>query len=115
MSRTMERSRLTRNRSHREFLRLVKRKSLAWHTRRQQGWSPAWLGLGTLGIIGWSVATPTVLGAILGVWLDRHWPRSHSWTLALLVGGLCLGCLAAWAWMTRQQKAIGNDRRRCDD
>jgi predicted F0F1-ATPase subunit len=32
-----------------------------------------WFGLGMMGLIGWSVAIPTVLGAALGLWLDsRH-------------------------------------------
>ena len=30
-----------------------------------------WFGLGMMGLIGWSVAIPTLLGAALGIWLDR--------------------------------------------
>ena len=41
-----------------------------------------------MGLIGWSVAVPTLLGAALGLWLDQHHPGKHSWTLALLVAGL---------------------------
>ena len=41
-----------------------------------------------MGLIGWSVAVPTVLGAALGLWLDQHYPGTHSWTLALLMAGL---------------------------
>ncbi len=33
-----------------------------------------WHGLGMMGLIGWSVATPTVLGAALGLWLDKRYP-----------------------------------------
>jgi predicted F0F1-ATPase subunit len=33
-----------------------------------------WFGLGMMGLIGWSVAIPTLLGAALGLWLDRHYP-----------------------------------------
>jgi predicted F0F1-ATPase subunit len=47
-----------------------------------------WFGLGMMGLIGWSVAIPTLLGAALGIWLDSRHPGSHSWTLALLVAGL---------------------------
>ena len=46
-----------------------------------------WFGLGMMGLIGWSVAVPTLLGAALGLWLDNHHPGGHSWTLALLVAG----------------------------
>ena len=58
-------------------------------------------GLGLVGMIGWSVALPTVLGALLGIWLDRAHPGRFSWTLSLLLGGLALGCIAAWQWVDR--------------
>jgi ATP synthase protein I len=61
-----------------------------------------WFGLGLFGIVGWSVTLPTVLGALLGLWLDRRWPSQHSWTLTLLVAGLLLGCASAWQWLHRQ-------------
>ena len=72
-----------------------------------------WFGLGLLGIVGWSVALPTVLGALLGLWLDRHWPSPHSWTLTLLVAGLALGCASAWQWLRRQNPP--NHRDNHDD
>jgi predicted F0F1-ATPase subunit len=34
-----------------------------------------WFGLGMMGLIGWSVAVPTLLGAALGLWLDSRHPR----------------------------------------
>ena len=30
-----------------------------------------WFGLGMMGLIGWSVVIPTLLGAALGIWLDN--------------------------------------------
>ncbi len=65
-----------------------------------------WFGLGMLGVIGWSVTVPTLLGAMLGLWLDRHHPGAHSWTLALLVAGLIFGCANAWRWVSDQNAAI---------
>src|SRR5665647_285630 len=35
-----------------------------------------WLGLGMMGLIGWSVVIPTLFGAALGLWLDKHYPVS---------------------------------------
>jgi ATP synthase protein I len=58
------------------------------------------------GLIGWSVAVPTLLGALLGLWLDHRHPSSHSWTLMLLVIGLVIGCANAWHWMDQQNKAM---------
>jgi ATP synthase protein I len=67
------------------------------------------LGLGMFGAIGWSVATPTVLGALLGAWWDRHQAGAHSHTLMLLVAGLVLGCANAWRWMSRANAELLDD------
>jgi ATP synthase protein I len=68
-----------------------------------------WFGLGMMGLIGWSVVVPTLLGAALGLWLDKHHPGGHSWTLALLVAGLAIGCLNAWHWVANEEKAMRDD------
>jgi ATP synthase protein I len=65
-----------------------------------------WFGLGMIGLIGWSVVVPTLLGAALGGWLDKHHPGRHAWTLAFMVGGLSLGCLNAWRWVEQEDKAM---------
>ena len=65
-----------------------------------------WFGLGMMGLVGWSVVVPTLAGAGLGIWIDRHYPGSHSWTLALLIAGLCIGCANAWHWVAKEDKAI---------
>lgn len=65
-----------------------------------------WFGLGMMGLIGWSVAIPTLLGAALGIWLDDHYPAGRSYTLALLIAGLCVGCFNAWHWVSREEREI---------
>lgn len=74
-----------------------------------------WFGLGMMGIIGWSVAVPTLLGAGLGMWLDRAFPGGHNWTLALLVAGLTLGCMNAWHWVSKEDKAMHDDEENDND
>jgi ATP synthase protein I len=65
-----------------------------------------WSGLGMMGLIGWSVAVPTLLGAALGIWLDKHHPTDHSWALILLAIGLALGCFNAWHWVDKENREI---------
>ena len=77
---------------------------------RQEEKNEVWFGLGMFGVVGWSVAIPTLAGVFFGIWLDRAWPGPHSWTLMLLVIGLILGCLNAWLWVRRQTRAIGKQR-----
>lgn len=59
-------------------------------------------GLGTFGMIGWSVAVPTVGGIALGRWLDRVAPQHFSWVLALLLAGVVIGAFIAWRWIERE-------------
>lgn len=66
-------------------------------------------GFGFFGLIGWSVAIPTLLGAAAGRWLDRAHPGGRNWTVALILAGLVLGCLNAWHWVAREQRAIDRE------
>ena len=73
-----------------------------------------WFGLGMMGLIGWSVAIPTLLGAVLGRWLDNRYPGPHSWTLMLLVVGLIIGCWNAWYWVAKEDRTM-RDEQEDDD
>ena len=61
-----------------------------------------WFGMGMFGLVGWSVAIPTVLFLALGIWIDGRTDSPYSWTLMLLVAGIALGCLNAWYWVKRE-------------
>jgi ATP synthase protein I len=84
-------------------------------TARRNPAPGVWFGLGMMGIIGWSVAIPTLLGAALGLWLDKHHPGTHSWTLALLVAGLAIGCFNAWLWVAKEDKAMRQEQQDNDE
>jgi ATP synthase protein I len=75
--------------------------------KARRGSNGVWFGLGMMGLIGWSVAIPTLLGAALGHWLDKRHAGGHAWTLALLVAGLMVGCFNAWHWIAKEDKAMG--------
>ncbi|MCB0639436.1 MAG: AtpZ/AtpI family protein [Lewinella sp.] len=83
----------------------AKRKLRARH-RSTHGF---WQSVSMFGLIGWSVTVPTLLGIGLGVWLDKHYPAEFSWTLALLVAGLLLGCFNAWYWVDREHRTINEE------
>ena len=74
-----------------------------------------WFGLGMMGLVGWSVVVPTLLGAALGIWLDNHHPGKHPWTLSLLVVGLAVGCLNAWHWVAKEDKAMHDETEDGDE
>jgi ATP synthase protein I len=52
--------------------------------------------LAMIGVLGWTVVTPTLIGVFAGRWLDRELAAGIFWTLGLLVAGLALGCTLAW-------------------
>jgi ATP synthase protein I len=68
-----------------------------------------WFGLGMSGLIGWSVTVPTLMGAALGLWVDKHYPSKFSWTLMLLFMGLIIGCLNAWHWVASEYNKMQED------
>jgi ATP synthase protein I len=65
-----------------------------------------WRGFGMFGLVGWAVAVPTLAGVALGLWLDSRAGagEDRSWTLALLLAGVALGCLNAWHWVKRESR-----------
>ena len=82
-----------------------KRKLKALNSNKQSVWS----GLGMFGMVGWSVAIPALLGAALGIWLDKKYTQSFSWTLTCLISGLVIGCVIAWSWVAKEDKNIHQD------
>jgi len=57
--------------------------------------------LALIGVLGWAIVTPTVIGVFVGRWLDRQFGSGLFWTLGLLVLGLALGCRLAWKRMVQ--------------
>lgn len=63
-----------------------------------------WFSLGLFGLVGWSIAIPTLLGIALGVWIDAEWPGRISWTLTFLFLGIVVGCVNAWYWVKQESR-----------
>lgn len=94
--------------SERRFEQDVARKAARRRKAEREGDRSLWFSLGLFGVVGWSVAIPTLLGLALGLWLDTKWPGRVSWTLTLLFGGIALGCANAWYWVSQESR---DDRR----
>jgi len=93
-----------------QFSREIGMKAVRRLKARKNPAPGVWFGLGMMGLVGWSVVIPTLLGASLGIWLDNRYPGIHSWTLTLLVVGIALGCLNAWHWVSAEDKAMHDDQ-----
>ena len=68
-------------------------------------------GLNVIGLVGWSIVTPTLLGALLGMWIDSKFAGTHSWTLTLLLLGLVIGCANVWRWIDQQNRDIQGEEK----
>jgi ATP synthase protein I len=93
-----------------DFSHQVKRKESRKLKARSRNGQGVWFGLGMFGLIGWSVALPALAGVALGAWIDRTWPSRYSWTLMLLLGGIILGSLNAWHWVSQERDKIEKDQ-----
>lgn len=58
--------------------------------------------LAQIGVLGWIIVTPMLIGIFVGRWLDRTYNSGLFWTAPLLMLGLALGCWSAWKWMKRE-------------
>ena len=85
-----------------DISRKAERKLRARQTRHDS----MWYGMGMMGMVGWSVAIPTVLGVAIGLWLEKQVEVSFSWTLTMLITGVVVGCLNAWYWISKEGRHI---------
>jgi ATP synthase protein I len=110
-----DKSELKSKKDRTAFSRAVGAKAARKLKARRNSSQGVWFGLGMMGLIGWSVVVPTLLGAALGVWLDKRHPGSYSWTLMLLVIGLVIGCWNAWHWVAKEDREMREDQEDNDE
>lgn len=55
--------------------------------------------LAQIGVLGWIIVVPMLIGIFAGRWLDRTFHSGLFFTAPLLMLGLALGCWSAWKWM----------------
>ncbi|MEB8386511.1 AtpZ/AtpI family protein [Rhodobacteraceae bacterium KMM 6894] len=80
----------------------IARRARRMKSRRDNPGPSPLRGISTFGMVGWSIAVPTVGGAFLGLWLDRVAPQGFNWTLALILGGVVIGGFIAAAWINKE-------------
>ncbi len=58
--------------------------------------------VGQIGILGWIIVAPILIGLFIGRWLDHRLGTGIFWSAPLLLLGLAVGCWSAWRWMHNQ-------------
>ena len=60
--------------------------------------------LGQIGVLGWMIIVPTLIGLFVGRWLDRSFAIDFArsqvfFSATLLTIGVAIGFWSAWRWM----------------
>jgi ATP synthase protein I len=55
--------------------------------------------LAQIGVLGWIIVVPMLVGVFAGRWLDARFNSGLFWTAPLLMLGLAFGCWSAWRWI----------------
>jgi ATP synthase protein I len=58
--------------------------------------------IGQIGVLGWIIVAPTLIGLFIGRWLDHRFGSGIFWSAPLLLVGVVVGCWSGWRWMHRQ-------------
>lgn len=55
--------------------------------------------LAQIGVLGWIIVTPILIGVFVGRWLDGRLQSGLFFTAPLLLTGVVIGGWSAWKWM----------------
>ena len=58
--------------------------------------------LGQIGVLGWAIVAPILIGVVIGRWLDGRMNSGVFFTAPLIMLGAAAGMWTAWRWMHRQ-------------
>ncbi len=58
--------------------------------------------LGQIGVLGWAIVAPILIGVVIGRWLDRTFGTGIFFSAPLIMLGAAAGLWTAWRWMHRQ-------------
>lgn len=87
-----------------KFVRTIRSKEKRKAEARERGRSGIIFGMGMFGLVGWSVAIPTLLFLALGIWIDARYDTRFSWTLMMLAVGIAIGGMTAWYWVREESR-----------
>lgn len=80
-------------------VRLREERSERW---KKHGERSLWQNLSMVGALGWLIVTPTLLGVLVGRWLDRTFETGIFFTGSLIFLGVSFGCYLAWQRVNRE-------------
>ncbi len=103
-----------KSKAQEKFSNQIKNKTARKIQAKEEDAMNLWSSFRTMGMIGWSIVIPTLLGVALGSWLDQSIKGSYSWTVMLLIIGLVVGCLNAWYWVNKEEERMKKEKKEPD-
>lgn len=76
-----------------DAVRLRRQREEVW---RRTGERSLWQNVSMIGALGWLIVTPTLLGVVIGRWLDVRFGTGIFWSGALIMLGAAFGGYLAW-------------------
>jgi ATP synthase protein I len=84
------------DRDHDEMERAVRLREQRRERWKREGERSLWQNLSMIGSLGWLIVVPTLLGVLLGRWLDRLFNTGITFSGALIFVGIAIGSYLAW-------------------
>ena len=81
------------------FLGPIRRSLMRIRRANKEGEPALSRQLAQVGVLGWIVVAPALVGVLAGRWLDRLLTTGIFWTAGCLFLGVALGFWSAWRWM----------------
>jgi ATP synthase protein I len=91
-----------RKNSHKKMLRAVRTREDRRRQWEKEGERPLWKNLSMIGALGWLIVIPTLIGVLLGRWLDKAFGSGVLFSGALIFLGVVLGSYLVWQKITRE-------------
>lgn len=76
-----------------EAIRLREERRERW---KKEGERSLWQNLSMIGALGWLIVIPTLIGVLVGRWLDQHFRTGIFFSGALIFLGIVIGCYLGW-------------------
>jgi ATP synthase protein I len=90
------------NHAHRKMAHAVRLRESRSEKWKEEGERSLWQNLAMVGALGWLIVTPTLLGILLGRWLDSLFGSGITFTGALIVLGVAFGSYLAWQRINKE-------------
>lgn len=90
------------NQSHDKMQKAVRLREQRRNRWKKEGERSLWQNLSMVGALGWLIVTPTLLGVLIGRWLDNTFETGIFFSGALIFLGIAMGCYLAWQRVNKE-------------